>query len=257
MNFKINKKRFLLILFIPLFSISKEKMAKNHNWTTANIVTNNFIEKDSVIIKNGYQLTLRNSDPKLNQEFKNNIAERFFATYPKMAGHFNSKAVKNVIIIFSDADTDHPAHAVNNEITLFTKFFTKPVRDKDIDVIVHEGFHLIQAYPASKNTPGWLVEGIADYVREIYGLSNAASGWALPGILDDKGNKYQASYRTTARFLLWLDKNVKKGIVETLDEKCRNATYTSEVWKKLTNKTIDQLWDDYVENYNMLPTTNN
>lgn len=241
MNFKINKKSFLLIFLVPLFSISKEEKS-NQNRIAANLVINNFIEKDSIIIKNGYQLTLRNSDPKLNREFKNNIAERFFATYPKMLEHFNPKATKNVTIIFSDADTDHPAHAVNNEITLFTKFFTKPVRDKDIDVIVHEGFHLIQAYPESKDTPGWVVEGIADYVREVYGLSNAASGWALPGTLDDRGDKYQASYRTTARFLLWLDKNVKKNIVEALDDKCRNAAYTSEIWKKLTNKTIDQLW---------------
>lgn len=253
MNFKINKKSFLFsILLVPLFSICKEEKNGNHN-IAANIVANNFIEKDSIIIKNGYQLTLRNSDPKLKKEFKNNIAERFFATYPKMAEHFNSKATKNVIIIFSNADTDHPAHAINNEITLFTKFFAEPVRDKDIDVVVHEGFHLIQAYPESKNTPGWLVEGIADYVREVYGLSNAESGWSLPGILDDKGNKYQASYRTTARFLLWLDKNLKKGIVEILDDKCRTGTYTSEVWKKETNKTIDELWDDYVENYNSYP----
>lgn len=254
MDFKINKKSFLFsILLLPLFSISKEGKNTNYSRITANLVANNFIEKDSIIIKKGYQLTLRNNDPKLNQEFKNNIGERFFATYPKMAEHFNPKAVKNVIIIFSDADTDHPAHAINNEITVFTKFFTKPVRDKDIDVIVHEGFHLIQAYPGNKNIPGWLVEGIADYVREVYGLSNAASGWVLPGTLDDKGNKYQASYRTTARFLLWVDKNIRKGIVEILDDKCRTGTYTSEIWKKETNKTIDELWDDYVENYNRFP----
>ncbi|PXY47219.1 basic secretory protein-like protein [Flavobacterium hydrophilum] len=254
MNFKINTKSFLFsILLVPLFSISKEEKNGNHNRIKANLATNNFIEKDSVIIKNGYQLTVRNSDPKLSNEFKNNIAERFFDAYPKMLEHFNPKATKSVIIIFSDADTDHPAHAINNEITVFTKFFTKPVRDKDIDVIVHEGFHLIQAYPESKNTPGWLVEGIADYVREIYGLSNAESGWVLPGTLDDKGNKYQASYRTTARFLLWVDKNFKRGIVEILDDKCRTGTYTSEIWKKETNKTIDELWDDYVKNYNKFP----
>lgn len=237
MNFKIKKHSYILIILLPLIAIA-------NNSLKAKLV----IEKDSIIIKKGYQLTLRNSDPKLNVEFKNNVAERFFAVYPKLVEHFNPKATKNVTIIFSDEDTDHPAYAINNEITLFTKFFTQPNRIKDIDVIVHEGFHLVQAYPESKSTPGWLVERIADYVREMYGLSNASSGWALPNNLDDNGKKHKASYRTTARFLLWLDKNVKKGIVDTLDEKCRTATYTTAIWKKKTNKTIDELWDDYIKN---------
>jgi hypothetical protein len=252
MNFKIKKRSILLTALLPLISFSKPISTVGHNKIAIELYKNNFIAKDSVIIKKGYQLTIKISDPKLSEELKNNVVERFFAVYPEMLKHFNPKAAKNITIIFSDEDTDHPAHAMNNEITIFTKFFTKPKRDKDIDVIVHEGFHLIQAYPDSKNTPGWLVEGIADYVREIYGLSNAASGWALPKKLDDNGNKYKASYRTTARFLLWLDKNVKKGIVETLDKECRNTTYTDAVWKKETNKTIDELWNEYVKNYDSI-----
>lgn len=218
---------------------------------TTEVNNNNPIFKDSIIIKNGYQLTLKNKDPKLSQEFKNNIAERFFIVYPKMLQHFNPKASKNITIIFSDEDVDHPAHAMNNEITIFTKFFTRPDREKDLDVIVHEGFHLVQAYKYSENTPSWLVEGIADYVREIYGVSNETSGWSLPKTLDDKGRKYEASYRTTARFLLWIDRKIKKGIVDTLDIKCRKGTYTNAIWKNETGKTIDELWGDYIKNYSL------
>ena len=255
MNFKIKNTSFFLILILPLISFSQQEISssdnKKHNIATTEINTNNSIFEDSIIIKNGFQLTLKNNDPKLSQEFKKNIAERFFLVYPKMLNHFNPKATKIVTITFSNEDTDHPAHAMNNEITVFTKFFTNPGREKDIDVIVHEGFHLVQAYKYNKNTPGWLVEGIADYVRAIYGVSNESSGWVLPKTLDDKGNKYEASYRTTARFLLWIDLKVKKGIVDTLDDKCRTGTYTDAVWKKETNKTVDELWDDYIKNYNL------
>lgn len=255
MNFKIKNTSFFLILILPLISFSQQEISssdnKKHNIATTEINTNNSIFEDSIIIKNGFQLTLKNNDPKLSQEFKKNIAERFFLVYPKMLNHFNPKATKSVTITFSNEDTDHPAHAMNNEITVFTKFFTNPGREKDIDVIVHEGFHLVQAYKYNKNTPGWLVEGIADYVRAIYGVSNESSGWVLPKTLDDKGNKYEASYRTTARFLLWIDLKVKKGIVDTLDDKCRTGTYTDAVWKKETNKTVDELWDDYIKNYSL------
>ena len=255
MNFKIMKTSFFLTLILPLISFSQQEGGSSgngkHNIAVTEINTNSSIFKDSIIIKNGYQLTLKNNDPKLSQEFKKNIAERFFLVYPKMLDHFNPKATKTVTITFSNEDTDHPAHAMNNEITVFTKFFTNNGREKDIDVIVHEGFHLVQAYKYNENTPGWLVEGIADYVREIYGVSNESSGWVLPKTLDDNGNKYKASYRTTARFLLWIDLKVKKGIAEILDDKCRTGTYTEAVWKKETNKTVDELWDDYTKNYSL------
>jgi hypothetical protein len=248
-----------LVLFVVAIlygsnGIAKEKASILNVETitaTTEVNKNNSVFKDSIIVKKGYQLTLKNKDPKLSQEFKNNIAERFFIVYPKMLKHFNPKASKNVTITFSDEDVDHPAHAMNNEITVFTKFFTRPGREKDLDVIVHEGFHLVQAYKDSENTPSWLVEGIADYVREIYGVSNETSGWSLPKTLDDNGRKYEASYRTTARFLLWIDRKLKKGIVETLDVKCRKGTYTDAIWEKETGKTIDELWDDYIKNYSL------
>lgn len=250
MNFKVKNSSGYLLLLFPLMSFSQPQVSPNNNGVTTEMAINKTIFNDSVIIKKGYQLTLKNNDPNLSPEFKKNITDRFFSVYPKMLKQYNPKASKKVTIVFSNEDTDHPAHAGNNEITVFTKFFTKPGRDKDLDVIVHEGFHLVQSYPDSKDTPGWLVEGIADYVREIYGQSNAECGWKLPATLDDRGNKYRASYRTTARFLLWLELKVKKGIVKTLDDKCRTATYTDAVWKRETNKTVDELWDDYVKNYN-------
>jgi len=255
MNFKINNTSFFLTIMLPLISFSQQEVSSSdnekHNMAVTEINANSSIFIDSIIIKNDYQLTLKNNDPNLSQEFKKNLAERFFLVYPKMLNHFNPKATKIVTIIFSNEDADHPAHAMNNEITVFTKFFKNHEREKDLDVIVHEGFHLVQAYKYNKNTPGWLVEGIADYVREIYGVSNASSGWVLPKTLDDKGNKYKASYRTTARFLLWIDLKEKKDIVEILDFKCRTGTYTDAVWKKETDKTVDELWDDYIKNYSL------
>ncbi len=39
--------------------------------------------------------------------------------------------------------------------------------------------HIVQNYGRSTR-PGWLTEGIADYVRYKYGVDNVGSKWALP-----------------------------------------------------------------------------
>src|SRR3970040_2626430 len=117
---------FVVAILYGSIGIAKEKASILNVETitaTTEVNKNNSVFKDSIIIKKGYQLTLKNKDPKLSQEFKNNIAERFFIVYPKMLEHFNPKASKNVMITFSDEDVDHPAHAMNNEITRFTNFF--------------------------------------------------------------------------------------------------------------------------------------
>jgi len=35
----------------------------------------------------------------------------------------------------------------------------------DLGMVVHELVHVVQHYPGRRNTPGWLTEGIADYIR--------------------------------------------------------------------------------------------
>ena len=59
---------------------------------------------------------------------------------------------------------------------------------------------------------------------------------------------YENSYRITARFLVWIEKNVKSGLVKDLDAQLRNHTFTDDSWKKETGKTLDELWTAYAAN---------
>jgi hypothetical protein len=192
--------------------------------------------------KGKYTLTFVNQDPTLAPTVKQKLIDAFFKTYPAEAKRFNKDAVKQVTVTIDTAYTG-VAYAHNGKITISSAWLHK--RPEDIDVITHEGMHLVQAYPP-KSGPGWLTEGIADYVRYKFGVNNAAGNWSLPDLTDK--HRYDNSYRITARFLVWAEKNANKKLVNELDKRMRNQTYSPEVWKELTGKTVQELWQAYSGN---------
>jgi hypothetical protein len=112
-------------------------------------------------------------------------------------------------------------------------------------VLTHELMHIVQSYPGGQ--PGWLVEGIADYVRYKYAGENDKNGWQLPNF--DGNQRYTDSYRVTARFLVWLEKKIKNNIIDMLDQALRRNQYQNgRVWSQTTGKSVDQLWKEYTNN---------
>jgi len=132
------------------------------------------------------------------------------------------------------------AYAHNGKITISSEWLRK--KPEDIDVITHEVMHIVQSYP-HKSGPGWLTEGIADYVRHVYGVDNKRAGWSLTGYSAD--NHYTQSYRITARFLLWITQKYDKTLVLKLDKHLREKTYHEELWEKYTGKSLEDLWKEY------------
>ena len=116
---------------------------------------------------------------------------------------------------------------------------------KDLDLMTHEIMHIIQSYPGGSG-PGWLTEGIADYVRFKYGLNNKEAGWSLTPF--NKNQHYTNSYRITARFLEWIRQKYDKKIIIKLDKHLRNQTYSEDLWKTYTGKDLDELWEIYSSN---------
>jgi len=71
-----------------------------------------------------------------------------------------------------------------------------------------------------RGNPGWLVEGIADYIRWF--KSEPESQRPRP---NPAKAKYTDSYRTTAAFLNYVEENVKKGHrEETQTPPCARAS---------------------------------
>jgi hypothetical protein len=201
----------------------------------------NAVSKDS-ITKKGFTLILLNNSSAFDTAVGKRLIEVFFKVYPKEAKMYNRKTLKKVFFII---DTGYKGvAATSGGIVRFNpKWFDS--HPKDIDVVTHEVMHIVQSYGRGAG-PGWLTEGIADYVRYKLGVDNAGAGWSLPEFKTSQS--YTNAYRVTARFLAWAEKHHKKGLVKKLDAALRAHTYTSETWTALTGKTVDELWNAYALN---------
>lgn len=189
--------------------------------------------------KKGVTLILVSQDTGFSQEVLGRLQETFFQVYPKLTKAFNKKAVKEVTITV-DTAYDGVAYAHNGRVTIAQAWLVK--NPGDVDVVTHEVMHLVQAYPP-RSGPGWLVEGIADYVRYKYGVDNTGANWSLPDLKPE--HHYTNSYRITARFLDWVERTQRKGIVKKLDSALRNREYSADLWKQLTGSSLDELWNAY------------
>ncbi len=189
----------------------------------------------------GIQLTFTNDDPTFDPKERDRLVETFFTVYPEMMAAFNRDAPRTVRLSVERKYKGVAATAGNTIHVNPNWFHHNP---EDLDVITHEGMHVVQQY--RQWNPGWLVEGIADYARHKFGVNNAVAKWSLPDY--EAKQNYDNAYRITARFLVWLEARVKPGIVTTLDRSMRDGTYSPETWTQQTGKSVEALWQDYGKN---------
>jgi len=194
------------------------------------------------IKKNGYTLTFINNSADLDPKLKTRLINTFFEVYPLLANAYNKNTAKQVTF---SVDTAYKGVAATGggKVVYNPDWFKK--HPGDIDVVTHEVMHIVQSY-GNGGGPGWLTEGIADYVRFKFGVDNAGANWALPAFKPE--HSYKNAYRVTARFLNWLELNGNQGIVVKLDAVMRANTYKDGIWKELTGKNVDELWAAYAAN---------
>jgi len=187
--------------------------------------------------KEGYTINVTNSNYSINQVIVDELIAVFHEVYPKMVLEYNSSATK-VVNVFIDTTYDGVAFAEidKGQITISSKYIN--ANTNDTDLLTHELMHLVQAYPYGG--PGWLVEGIADYARHIYGVDNAKGGWSLPAYTN--GQNYSNGYRVTASFLKWVKTTYDDTLINKLDYNLRNETYTYISWVENTGFTLPDLW---------------
>jgi hypothetical protein len=108
----------------------------------------------------------------------------------------------------------------------------------DDGMIVHELVHVVQAYP--NPDPGWLTEGIADYVRYWHYEPGRRSFR-----ITDRSS-YRDAYGTTARFLAWLQVTKDDKIVHKLDAAMRKGEYRRELFQEVAGAPLDEVWAEFV-----------
>jgi hypothetical protein len=167
------------------------------------------------------------------------VARRFFHVYPQLVDRFNQHAPPKLYAVL-DPGYQGVAAVNMTRIILSTNHFA--LYPHDLDVITHELMHVVQAYHKGE-LPAWLVEGMADYVRFIYGVDNQRTGWKLPEF--SPFQHYTDSYGITARFLLWLEQQYGTSLLDAIDAVLRDGNYSNVMWVEKTSLTIDQLWKAY------------
>lgn len=202
------------------------------------------------ITQGQYTLIFKNKDTIYQQKGDSSrkaLERTFFIVYPKITAYFNPSAPRKVTVII-DPTYNEPgdiAYTSNTTIVLNPAWVLQ--NQQDVDVITHESTHVAQQYSSGGYVPGWLVEGIAEYSRNKFGVNNAAVGWYIPDYAD--GDKYTDGYTTVARFILWAEAKYKPGIAQILDKQLRAGTYSdTDSWVTLTGSTFGQLWSAYVLN---------
>lgn len=145
---------------------------------------------------------------------------------------------KEIKLIFKK-ELKVPAYAQGSSITISADWANK--HPDDFGCVIHELTHVIQSYPNQRGKPGWLVEGIADYVR----FWKYEPEFPRPRIDKEKAS-YKDSYRTTAAFLAWITTKYDKRIVPKLDKALREGKYSDAIWGEVTGRSVDALWEEFV-----------
>jgi hypothetical protein len=173
--------------------------------------------------------------------------------YPKLVEMLPSEdyiAPTNVTIKFSDKMGSTPAAAGGGTISCNAKWFRKELDREARGAVVHEMVHIVQNYgwgrrnnPTSTRTPGWIVEGIPDYIRwflyepQTHGADITARNLSRA--------KYDGNYRISGNFIDWTVRKYDKDLIRKLNAASRAGNYKEDLWKEYTGKTVQELGDEW------------
>ncbi|MCY3018957.1 MAG: basic secretory protein-like protein [Planctomycetota bacterium] len=161
--------------------------------------------------------------------------------YPIMAEKLGSEGFsppRQIMLVFKD-DPKLQIAATGGTTIVFARSWIK-AHPTDTGTVIHELAHVIQSY--KRKVPGWLTEGIADYIRWWT--------WEPPerrGRINPARAKYTNGYQDAAAFLYWAEKQYDKDLVRKLNDQARRGTYKDELFKEYTGKELDALWKEFVE----------
>ena len=179
--------------------------------------------------------------------------------YPRIVAMLPSdgfEAIRDVRFLFlrDEEMKGIPAYASGPTISLNAEWFRGQLNSEARGAVVHEMVHVVQGYSGRNRRvrggvapPGWIVEGIPDYIRWF--LFEPEMGGAKLSHQRLKDAKHDASYRTSANFIAWVIRTHSSDgrLLERLNAAAREGRYSGETWKELTGKSEQELADAWRE----------
>lgn len=192
--------------------------------------------------------------PDLAEWTSKNLVPMVKEWYPKLVSMLPSpgfEPLTNVTVKFRDNMGGTPASAGGNVINCNIGWFRNNLKGEAVGSVVHEMVHTVQQYgrarrdnPNATRTPGWLVEGIPDYIRWF--LYEPQTHGADISARNIGRAKYDASYRVTGNFLNWAVTKYDKDLIQKLNAAARAGNYNEDLWKESTGKTLPELGDQWL-----------
>ena len=201
-----------------------------------------------------YRFTLEaTAAPDLMEWADTNLRPVVQEWYPKLVAMLPSEgfqAATNLSLRFRNDLGGTPASTSGGRVNMNSGWFRREREREALGSVVHELVHVVQNYgrarranPNATRTPGWLVEGMADYIRwflyepETKGAEITERNLARA--------RYDASYRITGNFLNWVAQNHDQEIVRKLNAAAREGRYAEQLWKDWTGKTLPELGEEW------------
>lgn len=190
-----------------------------------------------------YSVSLDASEvPELSDWARETLIPMVQDWYPKIIALLPSshyKPSRRLTIIFK-RDMRGVANTSGTTITCAGAWYLQHRKDEAVGSIVHEMVHVVQQY-GDHPAPGWLVEGIADYIR-FYLFEPELHGADIAPRAAGKDH-YDDSYRVTANFLNWVILQGNTTLLTTLNAALRRGNYNDKLWLRLTGHSLQELGD--------------
>ena len=165
-----------------------------------------------------------------------------YSVYKDVFDYFNDGEYEPVTLYFTVNDYS-PAYSDSQDIYLDSSYMLS--NPKDVDCLTHELIHCAQNYGDVGNDT-WLMEGLTDYGRYLFGRHNEDCGWKLPSY--NASQKYTDSYTVTAAFLKYVTEHYCEDLPHLINGMFKKGGYDASIWETNTGCTLDQLWKDYAQN---------
>ena len=193
------------------------------------------------IADGGYRFTVDTKEaPDLTEWAHTQLIPVMTEWYPRIVGMLPSEgftAPKTFSIAFEEKYKGVAATS-GNRIFCNPAWYRTQLKGEAIGSLVHELVHVAQQYRRGR-PPGWLGEGIPDYIR-WYLYEPESKGCEIPPNRADRA-KYDGSYRVSANFLNFVIGKYDKDFIKECNAALREGRYDPELWKTRTTHTVEEL----------------
>ncbi len=194
--------------------------------------------------------------PELKEWAEQTLAPVLAEWYPRLTNIMTSEGYK-APAKFSVEIKPMPGVAFTSgtKVVANSNWLQGELKGEAVGALLHEEVHVLQQYgrgrrnnPGAHSPPGWLVEGIPDYIRWfVYEPQSHGADNIWMSRLRKLDLRYDAGYRTSANFLDYVSQKYDTNIVTKVNAACREHRDTTEVFRQASGKPLAELNEEWAK----------